>query len=1126
MRYKRDYVRIENLKQFLTTKHKSYHPDDPRYVEYWKIEKQKCIEGVWGREFGKYRYMPGRLYFYGNYGTILDIDKRENTRISVRPLIRDIEWERAYMVLEAEGFSGWSNDDKFTSDSWRLELDAPLSNEKVITLNQDDKDRYFEMIDSNGKLKKYKSPRENIRELHDENMGVPLYWNTTKNILELGCLHKDTNIRMFDGTLKRAEDIEIGDKLMGPDSTEREVKKLVRGEGIMYDVSTRYGDKYRVTDSHIHRLRKHGILPKNNKRSQKINYTKDINLDTNQILDLDKDYLKRSYEAIIQDIEYPEKSLEFDPYFIGYWLGDGFKKEKLICYNEDDKTIIEPWLINYANNNNWDYSIKKVTPSKSYMGNKKMFRFRLNTGKNNYWNNTFKNNKHIPQEYLINSRENRLKLLAGLLDSDGSYDKTRFKFFNSDFKLIKQVQDLCRSLGFKCTLNRRRGGINNSINYYLQITGDIHLIPNFYPRKKAKKPNTQGSRRNHINIDITTGKIEKFYGFEVDKDNLFLLEDYTVTHNARGGGKSYFYAIAVCLHTVVFNGSKYYTKDSILKPKKAEVCVGSGEASKSSEFCAKIEDAMNELAVNHDFGVWKAIGDDDYEPSIFYKEMSGSLESNNKAKRRLWQHRYKVLEGGREITEGTGSYVSHVVYSPQKTGGAEAAAGGRYNFVVYEEAGLTSLLIRAWESNRSTVGIGQSQFGVQIGLGTSGNMDTVQPAKEIFTNPISYGLVMYNDDWEESGNIGFFLPAYLTDKSFKDENGNTDYDRAIAFYLKQRENAMDANNPYILSMEKMNNPLVPSDMWQSDKGYYLPVIEAEQVEKELLANKTYQKNYTPVKLYWDSNKPYGVWYEVDKSKKPFFEHRFRYAREDLEAPIMIYEFPETIKGDIPPDMYQFVGHDPYVADDPNDGDSLGATYIIMNPKYIQEGYNGNTIVASYIGKPYGGRKAYYENLEKLLAFYGNPHRGLWFEADRGDECKNYFVNKNKSDLLCLRPTRTNNANIYQGKVTKYGFIVGNKTGKVELINKLSDWLLEETTIQGVTKRNIERIPCIFLVRQIIAFDMKKGNYDAVSALAGAVLGLKEKEHQIEEELLNKHKHNRLGFLSSQNKLFKHGFKRY
>lgn len=777
MKFKRDYIQIENLNQFLIKELKHYHPDDPRHTPYWSSLKRKCIEGVWGREFGGFRYMPGRLFFYGNFGTILDVDEQQNIRSKVKPLIRDIEWERAYMLLEADGFSGWSDDDIYTSDEWALELQKTglPDSLKIDKWKKERKNRFFSLINHEGKLKKYLSPRDNIKKIHDKERGVPLYWNPTRNISELG---------------------------------------------------------------------------------------------------------------------------------------------------------------------------------------------------------------------------------------------------------------------------------------------------------------------------------------------------------ARGGGKSYFYSIAVILHTLIFDGIKYYTQENIDNPPKAELCVGSGQAGKSSDFCKKIEDAMTHLAIDNSLGVWGKFGDEDYEPSIFYKEMAGTLGPNNKAKNSMWRHEYTVMSNGREVIKGTGSYVAHVVYSPNKPDGAEAAAGGRYNYIVYEEQGLTPLLIKAWGSNKSTVAVGARQFGVQIALGTSGNMDTVQPAKEVFTHPREFNLVTFVDTWEESGEIGFFLPAYMTASDFKDENGNTNYEEAITFYLKQREIAEASNNPHILAIEKMNNPLVPSDMWQSNTGNILPVAEGQARERGLLNNRLYEKNYTPIKLLWDSDKPRGVDYEVDKSKKPFFEHKYRYEREDLDGPIMIYEFPQEIHGVVPNDMYKFIGHDPYVSDNMDEGDSLGATYIIMNPKYATQGFSGNCIVASYIGKPHGGRKEYYQNLEKLLAFYGNPIRGLWFEANRGDECKNYFVNRDKQHLLALRPQNINSASIYQRKITQYGYIVGQSSiQKADLIDKVHDWLLEPTTIGSETLLNIERIPDLFLIRQIIAFDMRTGNYDAVMALAGAILGIKEEERTIIDEIKNKHKHNPLTFLSQNSRLF-------
>jgi intein/homing endonuclease len=64
------------------------------------------------------------------------------------------------------------------------------------------------------------------------------------------------------------------------------------------------------------------------------------------------------------------------------------------------------------------------------------------------------NNKHIPEIYKCNSRENRLKLLAGLIDSDGSYDKVNnsLEITQKNKKLADDILFLVRSLGFRGTM--------------------------------------------------------------------------------------------------------------------------------------------------------------------------------------------------------------------------------------------------------------------------------------------------------------------------------------------------------------------------------------------------------------------------------------------------------------------------------------------------------------------------------------------------------------------------------------------------------------------------------------------------------------------------------------------------
>ena len=50
------------------------------------------------------------------------------------------------------------------------------------------------------------------------------------------CIKFDTEIMMFDGSIKKVQDIKVGEKIMGDDSTERNVLGLARGIESMYNI--------------------------------------------------------------------------------------------------------------------------------------------------------------------------------------------------------------------------------------------------------------------------------------------------------------------------------------------------------------------------------------------------------------------------------------------------------------------------------------------------------------------------------------------------------------------------------------------------------------------------------------------------------------------------------------------------------------------------------------------------------------------------------------------------------------------------------------------------------------------------------------------------------------------------
>jgi len=70
-----------------------------------------------------------------------------------------------------------------------------------------------------------------------------------------GCHNKGTKIRMFDGTVKNIEDIDIGDHVLGSDSRKRRVETIFRGTDTMYDIISE--NTFRVTANHRLALRCH-----------------------------------------------------------------------------------------------------------------------------------------------------------------------------------------------------------------------------------------------------------------------------------------------------------------------------------------------------------------------------------------------------------------------------------------------------------------------------------------------------------------------------------------------------------------------------------------------------------------------------------------------------------------------------------------------------------------------------------------------------------------------------------------------------------------------------------------------------------------------------------------------------
>ena len=146
----------------------------------------------------------------------------------------------------------------------------------------------------------------------------------------------------------------------------------------------------------------------------------------------------------VMQVDY--KELPIDPYTLGAWLGDGSRSSARVT-SMDSEVPNEIQAAGYEVTN--EKSSGQGLATSYYI---KGIRGKLRSLR--VWCN-----KHIPQEYLMSSECQRLSLLQGLMDTDGSVTLgskgikgTRFTFTNTNRNLIDGVYFLCRSLGIKATI--------------------------------------------------------------------------------------------------------------------------------------------------------------------------------------------------------------------------------------------------------------------------------------------------------------------------------------------------------------------------------------------------------------------------------------------------------------------------------------------------------------------------------------------------------------------------------------------------------------------------------------------------------------------------------------------------
>lgn len=146
-----------------------------------------------------------------------------------------------------------------------------------------------------------------------------------------------------------------------------------------------------------------------------------------------------------------EKELNVPPYVMGVWLGDGSTTKGQICASPKDRATLDICRKYYPKGSEWVHKDTGVITG-GFNG--------LKTDLKTYGMAYDKPvEKHIPDEYLTASVEQRLELLAGLIDTDGyNYTDTRWgkrsrmTFTTAGRKLKDSFEALVSTFGWKCSV--------------------------------------------------------------------------------------------------------------------------------------------------------------------------------------------------------------------------------------------------------------------------------------------------------------------------------------------------------------------------------------------------------------------------------------------------------------------------------------------------------------------------------------------------------------------------------------------------------------------------------------------------------------------------------------------------
>jgi replicative DNA helicase/5S rRNA maturation endonuclease (ribonuclease M5) len=313
-----------------------------------------------------------------------------------------------------------------------------------------------------------------------------------------------TLVMRYDGGIVRADQVSVGDQLMGPDGNPRNVLNVNFQQGPMYRVTPVKGEPFECNADHILSL-----------RHTSTGEIKNVVLTEYMGWSKTQKHLWKLWRTGVDFCVERFGAQSWKPAYIhGCYLGDGHKHDPAFSMGKKKMKVMERL---------YEFGVKPT----SVTFDRGCYRIGFSRD-SDVWRSvaSYLEPRRIDHQYKVGTRKVRLYVLAGLLDTDGSVTSGGAEITQKSEKLADDICFVARSLGMAAY--KKLKVVKGEKYYRVTISGDLTEIPcvrlKFKPRKQIK---------NVLNTGFTVEPIGEgtYRGIMLDGDHLFLLGDFTVTHN-------------------------------------------------------------------------------------------------------------------------------------------------------------------------------------------------------------------------------------------------------------------------------------------------------------------------------------------------------------------------------------------------------------------------------------------------------------------------------------------------------------------------------------------------------------------------------------------------------------------